>query len=59
MIFLHLMTNKSALKETPFSLGYAQTGEVPVVGHNSILPKELGAKVIIEHMWHDILPGKL
>ena len=25
-------------------LGYAQTGEVPVVGHNSILPKEHGAK---------------
>ena len=24
--------------------GYAQTGEIPVVGHNSILPKEHGAK---------------
>ena len=48
MGFFTLITNKYALNETPFSSGYAQTGEVPVVGHNSILPKEHGAKVIIE-----------
>ena len=46
------------LNADDFSTGYAETGEVPMYGHNSILPKEHGAKFyglpIVRRLEHEV-----